>query len=285
MKKYNDVYIALRKKFKDAGIESYALDARLILAAAAGKTKEQLIRDMNLYVNDDFEGKVDALAERRLSGEHVAYITGEWEFYGLPIAVSPDVLIPRIDTEVVAEKAIELLRGREEGKRVLDLCCGSGCISAAIAANVPGVRIVAADISLPALRMCRQTVLKNNLSRYIVCMEADALKPPPMLLGRFDMIVCNPPYIKTAEINDLDPSVRDYEPRRALDGRQDGLDFYWSVIKDWTCILKEHGCMIFEVGEGQAETVMRIMRDNGFAAVHCFEDTAGVKRAVVGVLQ
>ena len=126
MKKYNDVYIALRKKFKDAGIESYALDARLILAAAAGKTKEQLIRDMNLYVNDDFEGKVDALAERRLAGEHVAYITGEWEFYGLPIAVSPDVLIPRIDTEVVAEKAIELLRGREEAREFWIFAAAAG---------------------------------------------------------------------------------------------------------------------------------------------------------------
>lgn len=284
MKKYNDVYMALRKRFKDAGIETFALDARLILASAAGKTPAELVRDMNLYVNEDFEEKVDKLAERRLQGEHVAYITGEWEFYGLPVAVTTDVLIPRIDTEVLAEKAIELLRGREEGKQVLDLCCGSGCLSAAIASHVPGVRIVAADISLPALRVCRQTVLKNRLSRFIVCMEADALQSPPMLLGHFDMIVCNPPYIPTAEIETLDPSVRDFEPHMALDGGADGLDFYRSITEKWTPILKDRGCMLLEVGEGQAEAVAAMMRQNGFEAVRTFPDTAGVQRVVAGVV-
>ena len=285
MKKYNDVYMALRKRFRDAGIETFALDARLILASAAEKTPAELVRDMNLYVNEDFEEKIDALAERRLSGEHVAYITGEWEFYGLPVAVTPDVLIPRIDTEVLAEKAVELLRGREEGKQVLDLCCGSGCLSAAIAANVPGVRVVAADISLPALRVCRQTVLKNSLSRFIVCMEADALGSPPMLLGHFDMIVCNPPYIPTGEIETLDPSVRDFEPHMALDGGADGLDFYRSITEKWTPILKDRGCMLLEVGEGQADAVAAMMRQNGFEAVQTFPDTAGVQRVVAGVVR
>ena len=284
MKRYNDVYMSLRKRLKDAGIETFALDARLILAFAANKTQSELVRDMNLYVNDDFENKVAALTERRLSGEHVAYITGEWEFYGLPVAVNSDVLIPRIDTEVLAEKAIELLHGREESARVLDLCCGSGCVSAAIASNVPGVRIVAADISLAALRVCRQTVLKNRLSRYIVCMDVDARENPPMLLGKFDMIVCNPPYVPTAEIPLLDASVRDFEPHLALDGGNDGLDFYRSITEKWRVILKDRGCMLFEVGEGQAESVKKMMEQNGFAAVQIFPDTAGTSRVVAGII-
>ena len=283
MKKYSDIYIQTRKILRDAGIESYALDTRLIVAAAAGKTQEQLVRDMNLYVGDEFEEKVAEMTARRLKGEPVAYIAGEWEFYGLPITVTPDVLIPRNDTEVLAEKAIELLKSREDSSRVLDLCCGSGCIGLAIAANVRSSRVILADISLAALRVCRQNVNRNNLNRNVMCIDADALQSPPMLVGRFDMIVCNPPYIRTRDMETLDVSVKDYEPHMALDGGDDGLEFYRAVASKWRAVLKERGCVLFEVGYDQADDVERIMTENGFAGVRSFEDTAGIRRVVAGV--
>lgn len=283
MKKYSDIYIEVRKRLKEAGISSYALETRLIVAAAAGKTQAQFVRDMNLYVNEGFEKKVSDMMERRLAGEPVAYITGEWEFYGLPIVVNSEVLIPRNDTEVLAEKAIELLKGRQAATRVLDLCCGSGCIGAAIAANVFSCRVILADISLAALRVCRQNVNRNNLNRSITCVEADALKNPPVLIGRFDMIVCNPPYIPTSDLETLDSSVKNYEPMLALNGGADGLDFYRSVASKWRTVLKDRGCLMFETGFDQAEQVSQIMKENGFKGVHTFCDTAKIPRVVAGI--
>lgn len=283
MKTYNDIYITARKKLKEAGIEAYALEARLIVAAAAGKTKEDFLKDLNLYVADDFEEKVNVLLRRRLHGEPVAYVVNEWEFYGLPVYVTEDVLIPRVDTEVLVDHAIKMLKGREGDKRVLDLCCGSGCISVAIAANVPSCRVIAVDDSLKALSVCRQNVLKNNQTRSITCIDADALSSPPMLLGRFDMIVCNPPYIPTKDLVKLDPSVRDYEPVVALDGGRDGLDYYRKVSKKWKTILKAKGCMLFECGIGQADQVKKIMEENGFTNVAVFKDTLGIDRVIAGV--
>ena len=199
------------------------------------------------------------------------------------MVVNSEVLIPRSDTEVLAEKAIELLKGREASTRVLDLCCGSGCIGAAIAANVRDCRVILADISLAALRVCRQNVNRNNLNRNITCVEADALKKPPVLIGRFDMIVCNPPYIPTSDLEKLDTSVRDYEPLLALDGGADGLDFYRSVASHWKAVLKDRGCLMFETGFDQAEKVSRIMEENGFEGVHIFNDTSGIPRVAAGV--
>ena len=283
MKTYNDIYFDVRKKLKEGGIETFALEARLIIAAAADKTQEALVRDFGLYVNDGFEEKVAQCVERRLAGEPVAYITGEWEFYGLMLQVNSDVLIPRTDTEVLAEKAIELMRGREAGKRVLDLCCGSGCVGIAVAANVPDCRVVMVDQSLKALAVSRANVFKNNLVRSITCVDADALSDPPMLIGRFDLVVCNPPYIPSEDIIGLDISVRDYEPVSALDGGEDGLLFYREITKRWKAVLKENGCLMYECGIGQAEDVKRIMAENGFANVVSFKDTGGIDRVVAGI--
>ena len=285
IKTYNDIYLAVRKRLRDAGIEGYDLEARLLAAKAAGKTVEGFLRDSRFYVNDDaFENELSALAERRMEGEPIAYITGEWEFYGLPVTVTPDVLIPRIDTEVLVTAAIELLTLREPDRRVLDLCAGSGCIGMALTASVPSCRVVLADVSREALAVCRANLLKNNLTRRATCVEADALSSPPMLLGSFDMIVCNPPYIPTSEIIGLDSSVRDYEPLSALDGGPDGLDFYRAVASKWPAVLRKDGYLLFECGEGQAGEVMDIMDSNGFEDIRTYRDTIGVERVVSGRL-
>ncbi len=283
MKTYNDIYLNLRRQLKAAGIEAFQVEARLIACAAAGKTKEAFFRDLKLYVTDEFESRVADMASRRIAGEPVAQVTGEWEFMGYPIQVTKDVLIPRIDTEVLAETAIDHLRSREvSGSRVLDLCTGSGCIGIAIAKNVPDCKVVAVDKSLKALAVCRNNIYRNNLTRCITCLDADAMKSPPMLIGRFDLLVSNPPYIASAELGALEHSVKDFEPRMALDGGEDGLDFYRSIASKWKSVLKDNGWVMLECGEGQAEALEEILRRNGFVDLARYQDTIGVDRVVVG---
>lgn len=276
---YNEIYIALRKRLKKAGIEQCGMEARLLIQTASGKTKEEFCRDLRLYASDATAARVRELAERREKGEPLAYITGEWEFYGLPMAVTRDVLIPRTDTEVLAEAAI--LYAKAVGPcRILDLCSGSGCIGIAVAANVPGCRVVLTDISEQALRVSRINILKNQVSSRVTAVRADALQNPPLLLGNFDVIVCNPPYIPTGDIEGLDSSVREYEPAAALDGGADGLEFYRSILSLWTKILKPGGCLMFECGAGQAESVRALMRLNGFEDVRTLKDTLDIERVV-----
>ena len=128
-KTYNDLYLATRTALKNAGVEAYVLEARLLVAYAVGKTKEEFVRDLRLYTSDENEQKIAALLQRRIAGEPLAYLIGEWEFHGLPIVVTPDVLIPRMDTEVLVDAALRVLVGRKMNARILDLCSGSGCIA------------------------------------------------------------------------------------------------------------------------------------------------------------
>ena len=132
MKTYNDIYLETRNALRASGIEGYTLEARLLVATAAGKSVAELLRDINLYTTAAIDAEVQELTRRRLAGEPVAYITGAWEFYGLPMKVTPDVLIPRMDTELLVTTAKELLLGRKMDARILDLCCGSGCIACAL---------------------------------------------------------------------------------------------------------------------------------------------------------
>lgn len=281
---YNNLYLDTRKRLRTAGVEGAALEARELLCCAAGKNREQFYRDMALYASDQVERTLEELVERRLAGEPVAYIIGEWEFYGLPITVSPDVLIPRMDTEVLAERAILLARAAGEGARVLDLCAGSGCVGLAVAANVPGCRVVLADLSEPALKICKQNVRRNELNARVTCIQADALADPLPALWDFDVIACNPPYIPTGDIAGLDVSVRDYEPRSALDGGTDGLDFYRAIAARWGSALRLGGSLLFEVGIGQAPDVEDILARNGFEQIQTTADTQGIWRVVEGVM-
>jgi release factor glutamine methyltransferase len=282
---YNDVYLAVRKELKTAGIDAFSLEARLLCACASGKDQEHFVRDLRLYASDDYAQKVSDLVRRRLGGEPVAYITGEWEFYGLPMTVSPDVLIPRTDTELLAEKAIEKLRYSMGSKRVIDLCTGSGCVGIAVAANIPDSRVILIDNSPAALEICRVNILRNSVNSIVTCVEADALKAPPVLFGYYDMILCNPPYIPSMDIIGLDTSVRDFEPRAALDGGDDGLDFYRSVSSKWKTVLKPGGVLMFEVGAGQAKDAANIMRSCGFTNIKTYKDTLNIDRVVSGTIK
>ena len=282
MKTYNELYIATRNTLKRSGIEAYAPEARILVACAAGKSVNELLRDLNLYTTPQVEQVVTDYTARRLKGEPVAYITGLWEFYGLPIRVTPDVLIPRPETELLVDIAKEVLTGYKMDARVLDLCCGSGCITCAIGHEMPATKLAAVDLSASALEVCRSNLSLNRLSSRVIVMQADATSSPPLGIGTFDLIVSNPPYVQSAEIQTLDGSVKDYEPIWALDGGADGLRFYKSIIKYWKSLLREDGVLIFEVGEGQADDVADMLMAAGFDSCSVRKDARGVERAVFG---
>ena len=234
---YNNLYLDIRQQLYKAGLPAATLEARELVCCAAGKSREELSRDSRLYVPDTVERQARALVERHLAGEPVAYLIGEWEFYGLPLDISERVLIPRPDTEVLAAAAIEGLRGMD-GPRVLDLCAGSGCIGLAVAKHVPSSHVVLGELDEGALRVCRQNIRRTGLSGQVVSMQLNALEKAPARLGEFDCIVSNPPYIPDGDIAGLDPSVRDYEPHLALKGGADGL----SAAAGGRCCAPADGC-------------------------------------------
>ncbi len=279
---YNDVYINTRKKLREAEISSPGLEARLLVASAAGKTMDAVLRDMSLYTSDEIVQKTEAMLERRLKGEPVAYITGNWEFYGLPILVNQDVLIPRNDSEVLVDTAVKALRGRKMDARIIDLCTGSGCVGCAIARELPATHVLLADNSPAALQVAKQNVLNLKLNPRVKCMELNAMEAPPMMIGSFDLLVCNPPYIPSADILKLESSVKEYEPMAALDGGEDGLDFYRVILQKWCNVVRIGGAIMFEVGIHQAEVVMELMRAAGLDNVASVKDSQGIERLVYG---
>jgi protein-(glutamine-N5) methyltransferase, release factor-specific len=281
-KTYNDLYLETRRIFRDHGIEAYNLEARLVVAHAAGKTTERFMRDLRLYTSEEMQKTVKSFVARRLSGEPVAYIAEGWEFYGLPMEINSDVLIPRVDTEVLVDTALEHISKKKPDARVLDLCCGSGCIGIAIAREASGTRVVLVDNSMEALRIAKNNTQLNELSKRINCIEANALERPPMLLGSFDLIVCNPPYIPTGDMEKLDDSVKKHEPAQALDGGEDGLDFYRAILQNWKLAIRDGGTIMFEVGINQAEEVKKLMRISGFKDIQSVFDTGNVERVVYG---
>ena len=280
---YNDLYLEIRRQLRAADSGDPTLEARELVAFACGKTKEELLRDSRLDVTPEVEARVRALVQRHLDGEPTAYLIGEWEFYGLPLDISRDVLIPRPDTEVLAGLAIDFVK-TQGACRVLDLCAGSGCIGLAVASQCPESRVVLGELSEGALRICRQNIRRNGLSGRVVPMQMDALAPPPAQLGEFRCLVSNPPYIPAGDIPGLDPSVRDYEPHMALDGGADGLDFYQNLAREWKNALTVGGKIFLEVGIGQADDVLRLLRSQGFGDLEITKDLNGIPRVVHGTL-
>ena len=280
---YNNLYLDIRQQLRKAGIEAATLEARELVCFGTGKSREDLARDGGLYASPELESRVRDLVARHLAGEPVAYLIGEWEFYGLPLDISRDVLIPRPDTEVLAGQAIEYIQTLGEC-RVLDLCAGSGCIGLAVASQAPQARVVLGEYSDAALKICRQNIRRNGLTGRVVPMQADAREKPERALGEFQCIVSNPPYIPRADLETLDASVKDYEPHLALDGGEDGLDFYQTISGKWKEALAPGGRLYFEVGIGQADTVLRIMRAQGFGDIQIVKDLHDIPRVVFGTL-
>lgn len=280
VKKFGELCIELRRQLFATEPELALPVARELVAHAAGKTPEELLRDLDLYAPARTEELAREYMAQYLAGKPLAYILGEWSFYGLPMMVTPAVLIPRDDTAAVTDLVLEALRDMEK-PRVLDLCTGSGCIGVTVAKLVPEARVTLADLSEDALAVARENAARNGVTRRVSAVRADALQPAPVYLANYDLIVSNPPYITGEEMSELDPSVRDYEPRMALYGGEDGLEFYRGICRYYRHTLRDGGFLCFEFGMGQHDAVGKILTENGFGELRYRKDASNIIRAVI----
>ena len=278
---YHELFQAAREMLRAVDGELADFTARQLVAAATGRTIGQLVADYPLQVFQRDIDQVNLLVRRHLKGEPIAYILGQWEFHGLPLTVTPDVLIPRDDTEAVCELAISQTMLLPQNPRVLDLCAGSGCIGLAIASRIKDARVTLAEISPAAIRIAKKNIQDNHLSGRVSCIQLDVKQEPMRFLGKYDLIVSNPPYVTARQMEELDPSVRDYEPHLALDGGPDGLDFYRAIVQNFTPILKPGGYLCFEFGMGQEAEVCHILMDRGYVLGRLARDSGGRARAVL----
>ena len=281
VKTYADLYLDARKALLPTEGMYAGNIARELVCAASGKSQEALIADRALYASEEICLRVENFVRRHLGGEPTAYILGQWDFADMTLTVTPDVLIPRDDSMAVTELAIKKALFLPQNPRILDLCTGSGCIGLAVARRVKDAKVTLADVSHEALRVAKKNVADLHLSGRVSCVIADAKKPAAPFLGKFDMIVSNPPYVTTAEMETLDPSVRDFEPRLALHGGEDGLDFYRAIVQNFTPALRPGGCLALEFGMSQDPAVCDILTDAGYAVLELKEDNSGVVRAVL----
>ncbi len=282
VKKLSQLYLEARKQLmasEDA--QSASLIARNLLCHVSGKSQEQILSDREMYASEQVCLAMEDAVRRTLAGEPLAYILGQWEFYGLPLLVTPDVLIPRDDTCAVTELAIHKALFLKEDPRILDLCTGSGCIGLAVASRVKDARVTLADISREALAVAKKNVTANHFSGRVSCVQVDVLKPAPAFLGKFDLIVSNPPYITSQEMLTLPESVRNFEPYLALHGGQDGLAFYRAIIENYTHALKPGGYLCFEFGMGQGDDVCRLLEENGYTILERSRDYNDRERACI----
>lgn len=275
---YQDTRRALleTESAQDAGVL-----ARMLICHVTGKDQAQFLAERDLYAPEDVVKGVHAGLERLLKGEPIAYILGQWEFYGLPLRITPDVLIPRDDTCAVAELAIRQALFLDQNPRILDLCCGSGCIGLAIAKRVKDARVTLADLSQNALTIARENTAMHKMGGRVRCVRVDAMQPASTFLGKFDLIVSNPPYVTAEEMKELPVSVRDYEPHMALYGGEDGLDFYRAIAENFTRALRPGGYMCLEFGMGQGDAVCRILQEHDYTILERTKDFNDRERAVL----
>jgi len=282
VKKLSQLYLDTRRallQIEDPQTAGFI--ARNLLCFVTGKDQAQILQDSEMYVGDDVCAAMDSAVKRVLAGEPLAYILNEWEFYGLKLYVDKNVLIPRDDTCAVTALAIKQALFLSKDPRILDLCTGSGCIGLAIASRVKDARVTLADISKEALAVAKKNTVLNHMTGRVSCVQSDALGKPSAFLGKFDMIVSNPPYITTEEMRQLPGSVSDFEPHLALHGGSDGLDFYRTIVENYTTALKPGGYLCFEFGMGQGDAVCQILTDNGYTILERSRDYNDRERAVI----
>jgi release factor glutamine methyltransferase len=273
---------ALSARFKAGRIEAAELDARMLIGAVLDLDLTGIIVAAGQVLTTDEQGRLENFARRRLEGEPVARILGAREFWGLPLQLSAATLVPRPDTETVVELALELLRAAPDPKhalRIADIGTGSGAILLALLSELPLARGIGADLSAAALRTASGNAARLGLAAraaFVACDYAAALSGP------FDLIVSNPPYIRTAEIADLAPEVREHDPPLALDGGADGLDAYRILIPQAARLLAPRGHLVVEVGIGQSGDVEGLMTAAGLTPDGARADLAGIRRAVAG---
>ena len=283
VKKLSELYTDARRAFmtqEDA--QTASLLARNLLCHVTGKSQEAVIADREMYAGETVCAAMEQAVQRVLAGEPLAYVLGQWDFYGMTLYVDENVLIPRDDTCAVTALAIKNALFLDSSPRILDLCTGSGCIGLAIAGRVKDAKVTLADISRDAMAVAKKNIANQKLSGRVSCLQVNALEKPAAFLGKFDMIVSNPPYVTTSEMEELPHSVKDFEPLLALHGGQDGLDFYRAIAKNYGQALKPGGYLCFEFGMGQGDDVCAILEENGYTILERSRDYNQIERAVIG---
>lgn len=274
---YKECYENGWKRLLEAGIEEAALDARLLLEQVCGTDRNTLLVHGDREVSEQEQQAYEAAVDRRSQRIPLQQITGCQDFMGLNFKVNEHVLVPRQDTEILVE---EVLRELQDGMRVLDLCTGSGCILISLLHYSNWCQGVGADISQAALEIaCQNGAALLGQEKQYTFIESDLFA---QVGGRFDIIVSNPPYIRREVIDTLMPEVREHEPRMALDGGEDGLDFYRRIIAESPAYLNGGGKLYLEIGFDQGDAVQRLMLEQGFREVNIVQDYAGLDRVVSG---
>lgn len=274
---------ALTARFKSGGIDSAELDARMLVGAMLGLDLTGVIAAANRRLTSDEAKRLEDFTRRRLDGEPVARILGTREFWGLPLKLSAATLVPRPDTETVVELALEMLRAAprpDHPPRIADIGTGSGAILLALLSELPDARGIGTDISEQALQTAHSNAAGLGLAGragFVACDYAAALSGP------FDLIVSNPPYVRSGEIAGLAAEVRDHDPRAALDGGADGLDAYRALIPQAARLLAPGGVLVVEAGQGQSGEIDGLMAATGLMVpAPAKADLAGIRRAVAG---
>jgi release factor glutamine methyltransferase len=267
--------------FERRGISSPRLEADLIICHALGVKRISLYTDLDRPLIERELSEIRALVERRRAHEPMAYILGEREFYSRAFEVNRDVLIPRPDTETLAELVIEALKQSPEPGPVAELCVGSGALIVTLAAQFSGLSCVATDISAAALAVAARNAARHSVAERIDFRAGDLFAALPEG-ARYAVIAANPPYIRRADLATLDADVRDFEPRIALDGGDDGLDFYRRIAAGARAFLLPAGWLAVEVGYDQAEAVAALFGAAGFEDVRSTRDLSGIPRVVSG---
>lgn len=250
---------------KKGGVDSPRLSAELLLSYVLGMKRIELYARADTPISKQQIQHLDELTKRAGQHEPIAYLTGKTEFYSLALNVTRDCMIPRPETELLVEQAIEFLRTRSGAQFVCDLCTGSGCIAVALVKNLPDVRILATDISAVALRVAAQNIEGYQVGDRIELLCGDLFDPvvSKLAVDKLDLIVCNPPYVSAAEYEALPKTVRDYEPRLALFAGSDGLDICRRIITEAGDFLKPEGSLMLEIGYAQGPAVKELLQQAG----------------------
>lgn len=267
-------------RLKAAGKEAYAFEAELLLEKAAGLNRTALFLRGEESLSAEKWAVYEGFLQEREQGRPTQYILGEWEFMGLPFAVGEGVLIPRGDTEVLVETILEKQQA-EPMQSILDIGTGSGCIPISLAKYGTFETIMAVDISPKALGYARKNAAANKAA--VAFYESDLLQNVPQeWKGRLDAIVSNPPYIPKKDIAELMTEVKDFEPMNALDGGEDGLDFYREIVSAGREWLKDGGWLFFEIGYDQGEALRVLLQESGYTEIAVIQDLAGLNRVAIG---
>ena len=257
------------------------LDVEMLLKKALGDVDSMYIRMyLDKQLTEEQEKYFLEMIKERLNERPIAYIIGNREFMGLDFFVQEGVLIPRPDTETLVEEIINICNNRT-GLNILDIGTGSGAITISLAKYLDKSHVISADISDIALEIASKNAFSNNVDERIDFIKSDVFSNVPKE-EKFDLIVSNPPYIRKADIDGLDRQVKDFEPYNALEGGEDGLDFYRKITKESKAFLKNKGILAYEVGHDQAQDVSQIMQENGFEGIYTKCDLQGFERVVIG---